>query len=462
MNYEYKYYKYKTKYLNFKKKQSGGGFLDDVSPLLSYAIYGHGELITTTEKTFVLNENQNIIYLDEPGKPYPSLKAIELWNWLSHLNDHICTDRRNTYDWITYIKLISGYIDTDVTEFISGDEYLFNNIRFYWGGDTVNNLKIAFTPLPYTDIQSDIKIGDNTEVIKSGVYSIPIGFNYPEKYCQNLDDKGSMLFRNYKSKPDKADIDDIDDMNVFSKHSNDTYYCGLPANIGDEGEYNLNTKDECNTIRGCNINHNRLIDNKLKPSRFNHHDGVFMSGEYRYKEKNLNTILNNFMKVGDDNVSGTFILPVCRSSIPSEETTRALVRSGEHLEQRENDINKTTRFIKKIIWNLSTMIKNIYDSSDEPKKEIIIRSVYKEIIEKIVRADIDRFKASGLNFLNSTSDNTRTTLLKNFNNLWSSKKWLEKDDNDSNVWKQIDPPPQFWNHIVEIICNYIKIIKDKK
>jgi hypothetical protein len=108
------------------------------------------------------------------------------------------------------------------------------------------------------------------------------------------------------------------------------------------------------------------------------------------------------------------------------------------------------------------MIKNIYDSSDEPKKEIIIRRVYGKIIQKIVLADIDRFKASGLNFLNSTSDNTRTTLLKNFNNSWSSRNWLEKDDNDPNVWKQIDPPPQFWNHIVEIICNYIKIIKDNK
>jgi len=415
---------------------TGGGFIDDLSVLRSYVVYGHGTL-AKTEPVFNLNKEQNIIYLGAPGDGYSSDEATALWKFMTTIGnppDIFGEDEYNRQMRI-YLKLISGYIDDEVKQFRYKGAYsdkesrIFRDVRFHEGGSQVNNLDIYFTPLQRDDITSEAPIKDQYEVIKSGIYSVPIGFNYPiRNYCQNIGNEGSMKFEKYKQK--HPNVDDLNDVNIFMKHSNDTYYCGLPADIGS----NHTIAKDCNTKEDCDLAHDKLIDREIKPYKFE--SGIFISDEFRYKPIKLSDILNKFMKNDKGPIGGTYILPICRAGEPMQ----CALNISQVIKERKLDIKFSIEFIKGIIFDMLTRLKYKYQHTDDKKG--MYTKFYDFVRTKIVKIkEINELNKTNIDIF-KTTDIDRTLYSKTIDFTLSKK---ENDD------KKIE-------HLAKVVVSLLKIV----
>ena len=410
----------------------GGGFIDDISIYSSYIIYGHGEM-SKAEHTFILNENQNILYMQDPGESYNSNDATALWDFLSSFHNlTVINNKKYLYNLRVYLKLISGYIDDEVLNFKykgrynNKEVYIFKNVRFHEGSTEVNNLDIYFTPLQRTDITSEKPINDNEEIIKSGIYAVPIGFNYPIKnYCQNIGKNGSLLFGEYKKR--HQSVNDIDDINIFMKYSNDTYFCGLPGKIGKE--YLIS--DNCKLESQCNLVQNKLINHDIKP--YNYNSGIFINNEFRYKPIKLSTILNNYM----NGYNGTYILPICRVGEPSNKS----LQISQIIKNRKPDIEFSIKFIKNIIIYMLLYFKNKNNEMDDN-----IFSLFHSFINKnIGKIDLDQLKLETNKYnIFKTKDISKT--IYSYNNIIS--KTIEKKDTSD---KKIE-------HLTRIVFSLTKLL----
>jgi len=364
----YKYIKYKSN----DKNQIGGGFKDDISIFGSYAVYAHGMVDKTNQ--FTLPANKNVIYFEEFGQPMNSRKAIAIWKFFNTINNNSIS---------VLLKLASGCIDDEVKNYEIDRVKPFSVVRFKPGGSTINDLDIYFMPLTSGDIFSNKEIDPNNEVIKSGVYSVPIGFNYPFKdYCNNLGSDGSMLFKDYINKFKSADnrilkdIPDIKIQNTFTKFSGDSYKCGL---IGDIGKKVVNIKDVCIKETECDIQHKILYNNIIGKPVFPDKP-EFINEEYKYKAIRLSELLTKQLK--DDIFKGTYFIITCRSS---------------HLNQLEKDIKHPEADIYKIQSDIKTIketrIKSLALSQEIPfvkctdidsqKRNLLGLNVIKNIIDKL-------------------------------------------------------------------------------
>jgi glutaredoxin-related protein len=417
----------------------GGGFTDDVSPLQSYVVYGHGSL-SKTEPTFRLDKEQNIIYLGAPGDCYSSIEATALWKFLTTIGDppDIFGEEEYIRQMRIYLKLISGYIDDEVKMFKYRGAYsdkesrIFRDVRFHEGGSEVNNLDVYFTPLQRDDITSEEAIKDKHEVIKSGIYSVPIGFNYPiRNYCQNIGNEGSMTFEKYKQK--HSEVKDLDDVNIFMKHSNDTYYCGLPADIGSRHTI----EKHCKTTEDCNIAHDKLIDQEIKPYQFK--TGIFINDEFKYKPIKLSDILNKFMKNDRGPIGGTYILPICRVGTPIEQT----LTISQFVKERKPDIKFSIEFIKRIIFDMLIKLRDKYQHTDD--KDKVYERFYQFVDKKIGRIEnVEKLKASKFDILQTGDVNS--TILKYGATIDGV---LSRKDTDD---KKID-------HLTKVVVPLLKVVQ---
>lgn len=391
----YKYIKYKSN----NKSQIGSGFKDDISIFGSYAIYAHGMVDNTNQ--FILPPNKNVIYFEEFGQPMNSRKAIAIWKFFNTVN---------TSSISVLLKLANGCIDDEVKNYEIDGFKPFSIVRFKKGGNKINDLDIYFMPLTSGDILSEKKIDPYNEVIKSGIYSVPIGFNYPLKdYCNNLGINGSMRFIDYINKYRSfdnrllKDIKDIDNQNTFTKYSRDTYKCGI---IGDIGKNIVNIKDVCINATECDNQHNILYKKVIGPITFPDKP-EFINDEYNYKAIRLSELLTKQLK--DDNFNGTYFIITCRSSklneleklrtapkidllnLESEVKTISKAREISLRTSQEIPFEKCTddRYKKRSLLGL-TAIKKIIDKlsiryqTQLPEKRIRIYSILQNQLKELL------------------------------------------------------------------------------
>ena len=220
-----KYIKYKEKYMRLKQ-QKGSGFVNDKSILGMYAIYAHGSVTTDRSTTpltpFLVPDRKNIVFLEEYGNAMSSTKAKALWDFLSILSSppsSVFGDERPLVLKLL-LKIVSDNIDDEVRNYTYtsssyGHVKIFETVRLKKSGDLINDLMIFFQPSIYSSMDAFIK--HNQEMIQSGVFSIPFGFNYPKSYCSGTSMYGSLNLNMF-----------IDKLNLNSIHTLDM----IKTNIG--------------------------------------------------------------------------------------------------------------------------------------------------------------------------------------------------------------------------------------
>lgn len=409
----YKYTKYKNKYLNLKNEkinQHGAGFVDDVSSFESYILYGHGGVPNDIEKsTFILPQGKNVIYFDEFNYPMASRKASAIWEMANSLDD--------VNNVKIFLKLISGCIDNDVRNYKYNNIYPFEITKFKKTGDMINDVELFFTPLSNTT--HNTKIEKDAEISKSGIYSVPIGLNYPFKnYCNNLDVGGVMNFESYINRFKNENniylnrIPDINITNTFIDNAGETYKCGL---IGKYPPMELNINNDCNnSIKKCDNAHNKLYDQSIKKDKTilytspylldNPLDSIAIELQkciaqkmpYNPKPFLLSTILSTL-----GNFNGTYFVLICRGSlIDIDNKYKIIIKKLEEIATQNESIknNLITTIIEKLIAlinNVQSQLKKMYHENDS---KYIIKLDSNDITQKI-------------NVLNRENHNIFTTLL---------------------------------------------------
>lgn len=395
---KYKYIKYKNKYLNLKNEkinQYGAGFVDDISSFESYILYGHGGVPENKEKSiFTLPQGKNVIYFDEFNYPMASRKASAIWEIANALDD--------TNNVKIFLKLISGCIDNDVRNYKYNNIYPFEITKFKKAGEIINDVTLFFTPLSNTTYNT--KIENDVEISKSGIYSVPIGLNYPFKnYCNNLDAGGVMNFGSYINRFKNENniylnkISDIDVTNTFIDNAGETYKCGL---IGKYPPMELNINNDCsNSVKKCDNAHNKLYDQSIKKDKTILYTPPYLLDNplntiatelqkciaqkmpYNPKPFLLSTILSTL-----DNFNGTYFVLICRGSLINiDNKYKTITKKLDEIAKQNESIknNLITIIIEKLmtlINNVQSQLKKMYHENDS---KYIIKFDSNDIIQNI-------------------------------------------------------------------------------
>jgi hypothetical protein len=316
------------KYIRYKKRtinnQNGGGFVDDLSSFGAYALYGHGGL-PKNSGTFKIPDGINIVYLEDYGDALLNNKSRAIWKLLSELD--------NSKNVEIILKISAGCIDNSVTNYKYDNIYPFKITKFKKSGTIINDVDMYFMPLNNGDLANDDIIKNDDPVTKSGLYSIPIGLNYPFKnYCNNLQGSDVMEFINYIGTfifGDKklSEVQNINQLNVFSGKAYDTYKCGLIGNLpknptieikpDPDDKYNiirtektLTIKDDCINVNECDNAHKLLYKQAIIKQKNNNTIPEFLTDKFNYKSFKLSSFINN---IGDA-FKGTYFVVLCRGS----------------------------------------------------------------------------------------------------------------------------------------------------